>query len=361
MKKLVYLWTAVSLLLALLPVTVAAHTAGNPFVTDLIAGQHFDVGEVQVWNDGDYLYVKYVIDADLTPGDPSDDGVDTLIYKTHLHVAISSDGIPQKNGNPIPGQFEYSTVHDPGVDEYTYQIPLTWDRETELYIAAHAEVKKLGGLAGLEVALPDAVTMKVKYPTTGGPSYFPETTVSGGTNLDGVYEGWCIDTDHTIAQNTNYQANVYSSYESLPPGTVHFPENLDLVNWIINQGYVGQDVTTVFPDTACTGNITYGDIQRSIWELVEDNQSTSGINPWSPCRVAEILAAAQANGEGFEPGCGDVVAVILAPVNGQQVIIAQVTLIEVGVPCETIDETAWGEGLEFPGKNWAMYFEYTVQ
>ena len=54
-------------------------------------------------------------------------------------------------------------------------------------------------------------------------------------------------------------------------------------------------------------------------------------------------------------------AVILAPVNGQQVIIAQVTLIEVGVPCETIDETAWGEGLEFPGKNWAMYFEYTVQ
>jgi hypothetical protein len=25
------------------------------------------------------------------------------------------------------------------------------------------------------------------------------------------------------------------------------------------------------------------------------------------------------------------------------------------------EETAWGQGLEFPGQNWAMYFEYTWQ
>jgi hypothetical protein len=344
-------------MLALFPAVASAHTEDDPSVTELMAGQHVDVGDVSVWNDGEYLYVKYVIDADLTPDDPSDDGVPTLITETHLQVATSLDGIPQKKDNPIPGHFDYSTELDPGVTEYTYEIPLTWDAGTELYIAAHAVVQKLGGLEGLELALPGSVTMKVKYPTTGGPSYFPETTVTGGTILDGVYEGWCADTDNVIYQNTNYTANVYSSYEDLPAGLIEYPENLDLVNWIINQGFVGQ------PSPGCSGSYTYGDVQRAIWALIEDNQSTSGLGPWSPCRVNEILAAADASGEGFQPGCDQVVAVILVPVTGGavQIVAAQATFIEVGVPCYTIDETAWGAGIEFPGKNWATYFTYLVQ
>ena len=39
-------------------------------------------------------------------------------------------------------------------------------------------------------------------------------------------EGWCVDTDLTINQNTNYTANVYSSYEDFPDGLVDRAENL---------------------------------------------------------------------------------------------------------------------------------------
>jgi hypothetical protein len=343
--------------------TPQLHTAEAPFVTQLIADggepPGIDVGEVRVWNDGDNLYVMYVIDADLTPGDVSDDGVPTLIYETHLAVATSLSGIPQtKKGNPTPGQFPYSTIHDPGVTEFMYMIPLAWDPGTALHIAAHAVVKKLGGLAGLELALPPSVTMSVTYPYGGGPAYFPHTYVSGETTLDGDYYGWCVDTDNVIYQNTNYTANVYSSYEDLPEGTVEYPGNLDLVNWILNQNYVGQTSPGGY------GTYTYGDVQRAIWTLVEDNLSGSGLGQWSQLRVNEILAAAQSSGDGFEPGCGDVVAVILVPVTEAgiaQVIIAQVTLIDVGVPCYDIDETAWGEGAPFDGNQWGMYFTYIVQ
>lgn len=320
---------------------------GEAICTDLLAGQYIDVGEVQIWNDADNLYVKYIVDV-----------VDWCLTETHVHVATSLEGIPQKNGNPIPGKFDYMGEHD-CVYEVIYEIPLDWDCNEEIYIASHAVVKKETDLAdfpGLEAALPDQVTMIVTHPGTGfgAPSYF-DATISGGTVLDGRYDNYCIDTDHTISPGTSYTANVYSSYGLLPDGLVEYPENLDLVNWIINQGFVGQSAPS-----PCTGVYTYGDVQRAIWALVEDEQSTSGLGSWSQCRVDAILAAAYANGEGFIPGCGDQVAVILVPVDESQITIAQVTFIQVGVPCLYIEETAWRGCYEFPGKNWALYSTYEI-
>lgn len=111
----------------------------HPYVTDLIAGggnpkSAIDVGEVIAWNDEDYLYVKYV----TTGG--------WYMTETHLHVATDVDDIPQVNGNPKPGKFDYKTDHAPTVQEYTYKIPWTWDAGTTLYIAAHAAVQKQIGL-----------------------------------------------------------------------------------------------------------------------------------------------------------------------------------------------------------------------
>jgi hypothetical protein len=129
--------------------------------TPLVAGQHITVGYVEVSNNGVTLYVKYVIDADLTPDDPTDDGVPSLITQTHLSVTTEPGNIPQKKGNPIPGKFEYKEIHDPGVSEFTYKIPLADYPGEPLYIAAHAVVEKLSGLDGLEAALPGTVQMKV--------------------------------------------------------------------------------------------------------------------------------------------------------------------------------------------------------
>jgi hypothetical protein len=96
----------------------------------LYAGQEYRAGELDVWRDDDYLYVQYILDDGVT------------MSETHLHINTSLDGIPQNNGNPIPGQFEYKEDHNPSVNGYLYTIP--WDDEfwdgQDLYIAAHAVV-----------------------------------------------------------------------------------------------------------------------------------------------------------------------------------------------------------------------------
>ena len=50
-------------------------------------------------------------------------------------------GIPQNNGNPPPGQFDYGEDHDPHITEYTYAIPWpsSWNNH-DLYIAARTVV-----------------------------------------------------------------------------------------------------------------------------------------------------------------------------------------------------------------------------
>jgi hypothetical protein len=134
MKKLIALLLVVMLAVAMISTVVMAHTEDDLYATDLIADggseeTAIDVGDVLVWNDADYLYVKYLITDE-----------DWCLIETHLQVATSLDGIPQKNGNPPPGKFDFAMEHE-CFTEYTYTIPLNWDTGTELLIAAHAEIQ----------------------------------------------------------------------------------------------------------------------------------------------------------------------------------------------------------------------------
>lgn len=137
MKKVLFPLLAVVLALGLaIPMAgaapAAAHTAEEPYTTPLMAGQNIEVGNVSVWNDGENLYVKYEI---------TEEG--WFLTETHLAVATSLDDIPQKNGNPPPGQFPYSREYDLAdqVTEDTYVIPLDGQGVgTKLFIAAHAVV-----------------------------------------------------------------------------------------------------------------------------------------------------------------------------------------------------------------------------
>lgn len=220
-------------------------------------------------------------------------------------------------------------------------------------------VTPTGDLVAFANGLPAQVTMKVDYPENGDPAYFEVVTITGAPALNGTYEGWCIDQDHTIAQNTNYTANVFSSYETLPAGLVEHPENFDLVNWIINQDYVYK------PAGGTLGNYTYGDVQRAIWELIDDTPfSTSGLGSWNQTRVNQIKAAAIANGEGFEPTCGDFVAVVLQPVSGtiiQAITIAQVSFASLGVNCAASNAvTAVLNTVEFPASAQIVWTATTV-
>jgi hypothetical protein len=301
-----------------------------------------DAGFVTITRDGGHIYIQYSARNGW------------ILEETHLHIADDYGAIPQtKKGNPKIGKFDYSNPHGL-VQDYTYEVI---DNFGECFaVAAHAVVKSnMASVINFELELPDQATLQVQYPYVGAPSYL-QSTISGGTPLDGSYNGWCIDTDRSIRQDL-YTVNVFSSYETLPVGTVEHPENLDLINWIINQDFIGQ----ISP---CGGNYTYGDVQRAIWTLIDDEVSASGLGPWSQCRADMIIDAAMENGEGFVPGCNDFIAVILIPVdvNGDpiaQITIAQVTFIDLQLECAyTGEETAWGDGNPFTGNSWATWIQY---
>lgn len=133
MKRFVYVMILVALALALLPGAALAHPCSAPAQYPLYAGQTMLVGYVYVCSDGSSLTVTY---------DTSSTG--WLISETHLAVGDQLNDIPQRNGNPPPGQFPYKSYHDPYVTTVSYSIPKSAigpiDVGDTVYIAAHAVV-----------------------------------------------------------------------------------------------------------------------------------------------------------------------------------------------------------------------------
>lgn len=75
---------------------------------DLLAGQHIVAGKITVEADSENLYVTYT----TTGG--------WLLTEAHLHVGQT---IPQRNGNPVPGQFKYKAKFNPAVSSHTFTVP----------------------------------------------------------------------------------------------------------------------------------------------------------------------------------------------------------------------------------------------
>lgn len=153
------------------------------------------------------------------------------------------------------------------------------------------------------------------------------------SDLAGEYAAWCVDVDLSLGADECFDYNVYSSYAELPPGAFENPENFDLINWIVNQDFISL-------------GYTFGDIQWAIWELLDDQNCIACSflgNDWSPEKGQEIVDAALANGEGYEPGAGEVMAVVLLPTGRTQSIIVT---IPVGCEPEPSCETAFARGTD---------------
>ena len=206
------------------------------------------------------------------------------------------------------------------------------------------------GLQLLEQSLPDKVTIN-GYASPGTDAYF-NLKIEGDTNLDGIRQAWCVDEFNYIYNQKYTNVLVYSSYEALPAAVttpepsdvtppcgqgndahIDYPENLDLVNWVINNraGY------------------TYTEVQNVIWKLVEKC-------PAVPLTGNEqTLYNAALTHDGFQPDCGQMVAIILVPEDDAQVVIAQVTAAQIKVPCcPKIGDYVWedtnGNGIQDSGE-----------
>lgn|GEM_PF-5273768 len=72
--------------------------------------------------------------------------------------------------------------------------------------------------------------------------------------LNSDHEAWCIDRDHGIYYDSTYYSYFYSSYANIPAylttgdnPDIDYPENLDLVNWVLNnhEGYKNWETQNV--------------------------------------------------------------------------------------------------------------------
>ncbi len=282
--------------------TAFAHTEADPFVTDLIAAQHYDVGDVLVWNDGDFLYVKYVTTGGWVLGE------------THLAVATSLGGIPHTSkGNPVPGLFEFSADHAPGTTEYTYQIDLDWADGTDLFIAAHAGVCG-PGMDGTTPAqgLISSVTLWT----------FPTPVAVGSVSAS------LVGTDIVVTFETTAPWVLLDTHLDLSTTPPPFPPPWWTFPYVhIGLGGVTTDTYTI-PMSSLgvgAGDIVY--VSTHAWirnggiggEMTHAYADENPFDGWQKYFAIEIPAVPR------------------------------------------VCETAWGKGTRFVSTTWAMYFMYEVQ
>ncbi|UCH89513.1 MAG: hypothetical protein JSV49_02380 [Thermoplasmata archaeon] len=343
---------------------VSAHRECDPLVIDLIANggseaTEIDAGDINVWNDYDTLYVKYTVTCEW------------VLTMTHLHVATLLEDIPTaKNGNPIPGKFEYKTPHEPPVKVYTYEIDLSWDVDTELYIAAHA------------VVMSTTMTTTTIELTNWGRSTESSTGITSGATLgSAVTAGLALPIDplQTVWNDGEYQeknpkpAGIdYASWDHYgyygvwgPYECRHFqagfsvPDdvNLDTIqDVILYSPYAAGDVIPVNDNIYVYLNGQYIGHKGTYWVYygLEPGGRNVGLYPQTDGWYADGSFGGGAGGY-IQEGTNtiDIVAEEFCQWGGMDRLNMKLKYYRT--------ETAWGEGTDFLGKNWAMYFTYTVQ
>jgi hypothetical protein len=148
------------------------------------------------------------------------------------------------------------------------------------------------------------VTIEVRNGTV---SYF-DTTLSnvpaGYDVANAVYRGWCVDITAEMARSpATHEVTLYSSIN--PPGEFA-TERWDMINYVLNhkQG-------------------TAQDIQQAIWYFanMDGNFTPSSNTAWA------IVNDTLANGNGFPPAYGPMIAVICFPV----VLLPQPTSVQISI------------------------------
>jgi hypothetical protein len=128
------------LLATALPLVAAANTNETWYLAysnALVAGKHVDVGDTYIFMvNSTHVRIKITTASGFE------------LAETHIHVAASLDAIPQKNGNPIPGQFMDGVTHGSGVTMYRQTFDVT-GMET-IFIAIHAVVRGTGNCESFE-------------------------------------------------------------------------------------------------------------------------------------------------------------------------------------------------------------------
>ncbi len=372
MKKLFHILIAATFLLALVPAAVSAHTENDPLVVDLLAGQTEDIGDVEVWNDAENLYVKFVYDETL-------DGCGFLEVHLQVDEDSFSPDILTKKGNPIPGQFEKS-FSGGCFKEHTFTYNLAGEDFApgdNLWIAAHAA---LGREEAMAIVSGDGQT-KVIQRRSGDAAGFTSLNQAAvlawepGPNYpnDGPDDSsWEANSLWDQRLSTDLRPTgadwIWESYQVLDPekGTVlTFQRPFDI-------GYPIDGSLLIACDNGyevfLNGTSLGSDNVYSDWRTSNLKQAFVDVNGWDTVGSfalldylldgANVLTIDAANEYFNTDDSGNPYVGTVSSNPGACIFAMDVDYYADG-------ETAWGCGdescFDFDGKNWATYFMYTVQ
>lgn len=397
-----------ALVWVLLPATQAVAQLDNNACEVLVAGQHYTAGEVCVTQTG-----TSTISVTFTTTTP------WVMTSVHLAVATSLKGIPQANGNPIPGRFPYSYTTTGTFTTYTFTVGTLTPGGT-YDIAAHAVVwnktseQTVTAVSSTTTQITGASTGSYSSATGAGstsgtaaladqPTNYPQctfTTTLGGTSVwnSGIGStwskaftaagaNWIWNTAGTIPTGREITGQVVTFVQTVDVPGLPVSGTLDITadnayRAYLNGTEVGQArVGTGFPTTLMAQPTGAAAPQTGTWGVASQGWQSVGSYAFTPTMGQNMLRVQAANE--YMSG-GTTYTGTWYPAdhylgwNGSTYTSAvyndptpNVTTNHCYNPGGAIfmatasyysqTETAWGAGTPFPGRNWATYFTYTLE
>ncbi len=150
---------------------------------------------------------------------------------------------------------------------------------------------------------------------------------TGDNRLDGlsIESAYCIEREEDFIADIEVSMDLYAGTESAVDSgifTNNLVENLDAINWLLNQNFTETSNGDVSGPSAGR-NYTEAEIQHAIWGLTDGNSQmnipvfVSDFYNGTQENVDELLALALQEGDGFEAGEGDLMTIILDPTEVQ--------------------------------------------
>ena len=183
----------------------------------------------------------------------------------------------------------------------------------------------LNTLETIEASLPTGpITFSVvdeleSDPPANSNAFTLTITGSDDARLNGlvIEDAYCLAIDENLITGVELEGNVFlADADSVPVGALDqiggfgnaARDNLDLINWILNQDFGSQDNGDGLGET-----YTDAEIQGAIWGLTDNFIFLGGPEVGTVDNAIEIALEAQANGEGFVAGEGDIVGLFIDP------------------------------------------------
>ncbi len=306
-----------------------------------------DIGTLSIALLRDSLFLTYSLDDDI------------IISDLKFHVAVSKESLPTVNGALDPESFSFT--------EKNFSMPLARVTGSSKYKGALFFSFFCKVFYVQSVSEDEEVSVKIERThELEALSYFKANVSTEDTNEE--FLAYCLQGDQSIDTSYVHEVKRLSSLSknsSMLSATVDAPENLILVNWILNQDAEKWTRTDGKPSNGA-------DRQMAIWELIEKTGNPTGANisgKFDPATVEKIVADALANGSEFKPRCGSKILRVLhkgpiGAVNSKGTFNSgdyanpdyQVTGIVDAIECVEPEHASWSSGEKYISGDMGTYF-----